>query len=257
MRKRATAAFLVALLLGLIAVAVGGAATTTTQQQTVGVLPALPVAPIAAGQQVCQRGIALDKPVERVRFNVGTRGKTGPPLDVAVRDTRTGAILGSGAVRPGWVDNGTAQNVAVGHVGGDRLADVCVRNHGPVRAYVFGDRYKGELGTGPVGVRPTNTTTAAAIDGRRISGDIAIWFVSERSHSMLSAVPDMFRRAGLFRPGIVGAWTFWLLLALALLAAPLALWRAIGSALAADGGDASLAAPDGTGTTGGATRAGN
>jgi hypothetical protein len=43
----------------------------------------------------------------------------------------------------------------------------------------------------------------------------------------LSLVPTMFRRAGLFHGGWVGAWTYWLLAALVALAVPALLVRAL------------------------------
>jgi hypothetical protein len=38
----------------------------------------------------------------------------------------------------------------------------------------------------------------------------------------------VFQRASLFRPGFVGAWTYWVLAALMVLAVPALLWRALG-----------------------------
>jgi hypothetical protein len=46
---------------------------------------------------------------------------------------------------------------------------------------------------------------------------------------MFSLLPTIFSRAALFRPGWVGAWTFWALLVALTVAVPLLLARALGA----------------------------
>jgi hypothetical protein len=52
------------------------------------------------------------------------------------------------------------------------------------------------------------------IDGRPSPARIAIWYrpPAGEKRSVASALPDLFRRAALFRPGIVGPWTYALIL---------------------------------------------
>ena len=45
-------------------------------------------------------------------------------------------------------------------------------------------------------------------------------FLTQSLRTALSLVPDIFRRAALFHPAWVGAWTFWLLLGVLLLVVP-------------------------------------
>jgi hypothetical protein len=54
----------------------------------------------------------------------------------------------------------------------------------------------------------------ATIGGRPLRSEVAIWFLPPKGErrSALSMLPEAFRRAALFRPGIVGAWTYALLL---------------------------------------------
>ena len=49
--------------------------------------------------------------------------------------------------------------------------------------------------------------------------------------SLLARLPDAFTHASQFKPGWVGAWTFWALAALVLIAVPLLLARALSGAL--------------------------
>lgn len=216
-----------ALVAGALVLVAAWLSDDSKQVQTVGVLAALPVAPLDAGEEACQTPIGLADDLRRVRFNIGTQGKPGTALDVTVRAPSTQQVLGGGHVAPGWVDNGTAQNVAVGNIPGGRFVSVCVRNRGPVRAYVFGDQYMGGLGTGEVGVRPTVSTSYATVAGRRIRGDLSMQFVTLKPRSALSRVPAIFQRASLFRPSGVGSWTYWMLLAGVVLLAPWWLWKAL------------------------------
>src|SRR5206468_5663138 len=100
----------------------------------------------------------------------------------------------------------------------------CFRNLGPGKALLFGDT---ELGS----VHPTISTSVASVDGHPLlADDIALVIPRPKPKSVLALVPEMFRRAALFRPGFVGAWTYWVLAALILIAAPLLLARAMASA---------------------------
>jgi hypothetical protein len=225
-RRRAAIAFAVVLLLGVAAVLARAKSNVGDEVVNVGVKPVYPVAPIGEGATACQQPLGVTESFDRVRFNVGTFGKVGPPLTVIVRDERTREELGHAQVRAGWVDNGTAQVVDVGTIETGRRVAVCVRNDGPVRAYLYGDFYNGRYGTGPLGVTPTNSTNFATVDDQELAGDISLALLS-KPHSLLARVPALFSHAGTFRPPIVGAWTFWLLAVLVLVGAPLALWAAL------------------------------
>ena len=225
-RRIVIAAFAATLLVGLGFLLVQSLTRKSDTLQTLGVQPVYPVAPIAAGEEVCQRGIGVADTLRRVRFNIGTFGMTGPPLTVTVRSVGGGA-LGSATVAPGWVDDGTPQEVAVGSIEPDRIVSVCIRNGGPVRAYVYGNLYTGNIRKAVIGVTPTVTPSDAAVDGVPIPGDLSMAFVSEKPRSILSRIPAAFRHASTFRPGFVGPWLYWLLLVLALVAAPIGLLAAL------------------------------
>ncbi|MEA2466095.1 MAG: hypothetical protein QOJ57_221 [Thermoleophilaceae bacterium] len=226
--RRATAiGFAAALAIGLAALLAGGLATRSKLVNTTGVLPVYPIAPLRMGDEACQSPIGLGDEVERVRFNIGTFGKPGPPLSVTIRDPDSQRVLGSGDVPPGWVDNGTPQEVPIGSVPEGLRVSVCVRNDGPTKAYLYGNYYNGRTANGPITLTPTITTSSATVDGFEIAGDVSLAFVSSESRSLLTRLPSAFRHASVFRPSFVGSWTFWLLFALLVLAVPAALWRAL------------------------------
>jgi hypothetical protein len=56
------------------------------------------------------------------------------------------------------------------------------------------------------------------VDGRPADARVQVWFLppAGQERSFAAALPDAMRRAALFRPGLVGPWTYWLLLALAI-----------------------------------------
>jgi hypothetical protein len=64
---------------------------------------------------------------------------------------------------------------------------------------------------GPQPLRPP-----VLVDGRPAGARVQVWFLppAGQRRSYAAALPDVMRRAALFRPGIVGPWTYWLLLAL-------------------------------------------
>jgi hypothetical protein len=196
--------------------------------------PVVPVAPVKPGATVCQQPFGVSETFDRVRFNAGTFGRPGPPLFVSVSDRGSGVELASGAVRPGWVDNGKVQDVDVGSVKPGPEVSVCIRNGGHVTTYFYGDYYHGAFGKGPLGVTPTNSTSVAYIDSVPLEGDLAVWLHSTKEHSRLSWIPAMFRHAAAFKPPFVGAWTFWLLTLLLIVGAPLAMWSALKSAVRSD-----------------------
>jgi hypothetical protein len=216
--------------IGLAALLIAAAGDTTKRVAGVGVSPVYPVAPVPAGSEACQQPFGITEEFDHVRFNIGTFGKPGPALTVSVNDERTGVQLGWGRVTPGWVDNGSAQDVNVGTIPSGGRVSVCIRNEGPVKAFVYGDYYHGAFGKGPLGVTPTNSTNEGLVDGQVLEGDMAVELHRSSPRSILARLPVVFQHAAAFRPPIVGPWTFWLLAVLVLVGAPLALWAALSRA---------------------------
>jgi hypothetical protein len=237
MRRGRAVAAVIALVVAAVVAAelVAAAGNSTKTVLDVGVLPIYPIAPMKPGATACQQPLGITESFDRVRVNVGTFGKPGPPLLISVLDQDTKTELGSARVEPGWVDDGTAQNVNVGTIKPDRLVAICIRNEGRVTAYVYGNIYGGDMGQGPLGVAPTNSSNYLVVDQVPLRGDMSITLSSSRERSLLSRIPTVLRHAGAFKPPWVDAWTFWLLGLLIVLAAPFALWKAAVSA--AGGGD--------------------
>jgi hypothetical protein len=91
---------------------------------------------------------------------------------------------------------------------------LCVRNSG------------GAL-VGLLGEPPAYPPDATVKNGKRLRTAIAYDVLRSEPRSGLPLVSTVFSRAALFRPAGVGEWTYWLLVALVLLAVPALLARAL------------------------------
>jgi hypothetical protein len=129
-----------------------------------------------------------------------------------------------------------------------------LRTPGPVRVTLSAHGYRAmATGTGAVGITPPRTTRLGtvclrpqrrgeltgtteprtlsrphgAVDGRPIATDAYLAFYARRQASALAETPQIVHRMGAFRPGVVGPWLLWPLLALVVLGIPAALLAAL------------------------------
>jgi hypothetical protein len=227
MRSRAALVLIATAVLGVAALLVGRAFDERPLQQRLGVFISGSVAALAPGHTGCQGSIALADDTSAVTFNPGTpHAEPGPAIVATVRDHFSQKTLATGRLAAGYSVRKAQTAQLSPPVKANSQVDVCFRNLGPGKALLFGDT---ELGS----VHPTISTSSASVDGQPLlSQDIAMVFPRARPKSVLALVPDIFRRASLFRPGFVGPWVYWLLAALILLAAPLLLARALATAVA-------------------------
>jgi hypothetical protein len=102
-------------------------------------------------------------------------------------------------------------------------ASLCVSSDGPV-----------EWGGTPL---PRPAASPATLNGAPLSASLAIWYrpPAGSSRSFIQRAGEIFDRAALFRPGIVGAWTYPLLLFLVLPVTALLALRCLALALAGRG----------------------
>lgn len=142
---------------------------------------------VPARGELCQLGVRMLADADGVRLPLATNGPRGPALDVIVRDV-AGREIARGRIPAGYRD-GSSPSTRFQPVRADRTVSVCLRRSG-------------------------------AAGSRRRSGELTLTFLRSKPASTLSMLPTIFRRAALFRFGWVGAWTFWTLAALLVLAVP-------------------------------------
>jgi hypothetical protein len=219
----------VVVLLGVCAAAVvvllvSAMATKERRAFTLGVAAAGPVTTLQPRQEVCEEPVVVPDSAaafDRVAFSLGTFGHPGPPIDVRLSAV-DGGFEARGRLPGGYADVKRAPTpaVPVGHVAplGEPLR-ICLRNAGTTTVSVYGN---GDL---------ASRTSTAVKDGKLAGVDVALVLERNTPRSALSLVPAMFRRASLWRADWVGAWTYWVLGALVLLALPALLAVALRSSL--------------------------
>jgi len=193
-----------------------------------GVAPNQAVATLAPGQRACQRRVPVIERFELVAAATDTGGHPGPALDVSVLDHVSRRVIGMGRVPAGYRTRigapGPAATAEVGRVRHGGEIDVCLQDVGPQPVQLVGTAVR------------RSSQSDLALGGRRqrpAGGNLQLTFLRERPVTLLSEMPVTFRRAALFLPPVVGAWTFWLLAALMAVAVPLLLARALRLAWAA------------------------
>ena len=206
-----------ACVVAVVALLVVGLTQRTSLAFTLGVFPATPAAELNPGQRVCQVPIAVPSGAEfdRIVVKLGTFGKPGPELEASVADS-TGRVISRGTLRGGYADVAQSgeQAIAVDEVPENSDVDVCLRNRGNVKVAVFGN------------ADAASRTSTAWKDNEPTGNDLTLVF--ERSpRSVASLFGAMAERASLFKLSWAGAWMFWLLGALVLLAVPALLVRAV------------------------------
>jgi len=180
---------------------------------------------VRPGQELCS---GLIRPpgagADRVRFWArSARGGTAPPVVVRVRRSRTAQTLADGTAASGPAGPRTVR--LRGSVAGSRKVVACFLDTGADPAILS-----------PRPGTPTRVTIERSSDLTDYA-DIALELIRSDDRSVLAALPDAFDHAALFRPGWVGAWTYWCLLAALAVGVPLLLVRALASASEEDESD--------------------
>ena len=215
--RRGVLGFAAVLVLGLAGILAAAASDQRTRAVALGVPDVIQVAKLAPGASACES--PLDSPVAFA--GIGFWALTaGTPEAVRVTVTPAG-VQGArqGARAP-------ASGAATAEPSGGPFRASLGRTfaaHRPVRICVRDD------GTGPIGLLGGDqikrgvrlTATSGSVTPQ---GGLSLQLLRPRSRSLLSLIPAVFRRAALWRPGWVGAWTFWALCVLLLVALGAAGW---------------------------------
>jgi hypothetical protein len=210
----------------VVALAVFALTSEREQAFTLGVIRSTTVK-VAHGQAVCQAPISVppDAAFDAVTVGATTQARRGAQLELTVRaadagdPTRAGAVLARGALVSGVTGENVARTVRVGHVDADRTVAVCVTNRSRRPALLYGN------------VDAAARASSAYADGRPTASDLSLEFQRAEPRTLADLLPAMFDRAALFRAQWVGAWTYWLLALLCVVAVPLLLVRALRSAV--------------------------
>ena len=168
------------------------------------------VTTVKGGHRLCVRGLLVPSGTARVQVQVMTKG---PRPELVGRMRVGGRTVTTHLPRDPAGGEKKLELGAPGAPAGTRSAagTLCL---------------KPRLGVpvGFLGFAGLQNDVAPTLDGKPLDVRLAVWFLPPRGEkrSPAALLPEIFRRAALFRPGFVGPWTYWVLI---LLAVPgLVLW---------------------------------
>jgi hypothetical protein len=151
------------------------------------------VAALGRSEQTCQSGELLPSDTSAMQVTIGTYGRPGPPVSVAVTGPRT-ETLTSGGLPAGWRQG--VVRIPVAHVSrAVEDARVCLRNDGGVPIAVAGDFPD-----------PGYTMQVA---GRTVTGGRLRWdYMRPGSESWFELLPALVYRSTLGKAGLIRGWAW-------------------------------------------------
>jgi hypothetical protein len=174
------------------------------------VAPRYSIGQTGPGQQFCQGGLQVPGNTNAVTMRLQGPG---PPAVVTLRFDAAGRAQTSRRELRGTDFFDT--DFPLTATGANVVGRVCITGSRPVN--VAGQTE---------GVSPANAT----LDGKPTSGKAMVLLRRLPARGLVSALPDGTKHAALFRPGFVGAWTYFVLGAIVVLlwvAAGRLLWRSL------------------------------
>lgn len=211
------------MLAGLACLAVAAVTEQRATAFSVDVPAADPVAIVSPGQRVCQQRIAVPAntdgltawmapgPTTGASFEVTLSGEDAPSVRTTLRPESATPTTSLAALKARFSPA----------IGAGRDVQLCVRSTSRRVVELLGGPVRGGSG-------------ALVLGGKKSPYSLALVFRSPHPRSVLSLMPTMFARAALFKPGWVGAWTFWVLLVAILSAGVLGLGWALHATLQAE-----------------------
>ncbi|HET6550091.1 MAG TPA: hypothetical protein VFG79_16635 [Solirubrobacter sp.] len=164
-------------------------------------------------QRLCLNDVTIPHDARQARFQVRTYGRPGPALDVELLAPGYRERL---RVPAGYRDEALI-SAPMTPPREARLGRVCLRQDGAARISLVGtteDR--------------TRSRPYGDVDGEPVSADTYLAFYAGRTASALHETPAIVDRMGAFRPGIVGPWLLWPLLAIVVVGVPCGvIWAAV------------------------------
>ena len=157
---------------------------------------------VSAKQQFCMRRVRVPAGTGQVQFSFDTRTDPTPRIRLRIHTADGRTIRG---VLPASATTGLRRaDIPIATTPASPAsveATICIS---PQTATIF-----------PWGrAQVPGNQLPPLLDGAPVNGRASIWFRPPAGHdrrSILSQVPQIFQRASLFRPGGIGAWTYWVL----------------------------------------------
>jgi hypothetical protein len=187
------------------------------------------IAQAAPGERVCVPGLKLPAGTRRIRLQMISRTRVRPALKMALTfggsaGQRIDSQLGPQTVPANRISGAVFTIPALAPRLANQPASLCL---------VAADLVN--WGGTPLPSAPS--VFPPTLGSHPIAGRIAVWYLPRAGErkSYLARAGEIFRRAALFRPGIVGPWTYWVVLLLLLPAIALLGVRCLALAVAGRG----------------------
>lgn len=172
--------------------------------------------------QACMHSVTIDANSDLAEFDLYPAKPTklgGPPVDLVLRAAGYHAVV----KLPG------------GYPGGGALLPIIP----PPSQAAIGTACFVNLGTATVALNGTTeartiSRSTMTLDGRRVSGDIALLFIDDRDRPLLDEINDTFGHASNLTDGLMPVPLIWVIAVLVLLAVPLGIVAAFYLALTED-----------------------
>lgn len=197
--RLSVAGLLTIVVLGGVCLALAGFADRRTTAVSLNIPDAAPVA-LQPGQTACQGPISVGQPVGGVTVWATTSAGPGARLAATVRDADGGTTVARGRLAPSASDQRLGWIAVSGYFTRSfaprRRISICLTPLTGTAVML--------LGSGG------NTLT---INGKPTGSALAVVLRTPHPRSLISLIPTVFRRAALFHPSWMGAWTFWILAA--------------------------------------------
>lgn len=169
---------------------------------------------VPPGKSVCIADIAAEQHSDVVRMQVGTFGKTGPPLALSVTGERG---YRAHASEPGGYPDNLTHALRITPPPSAQLVRVCLRNGGDQRIVLYS------------AADSARSRARVTVDGEPLRGTPALAFYEAHRRSIAERVPQSVDRIATFRGPFSHSWLIWLLLGAFVLVVPLGigavLWR--------------------------------
>jgi hypothetical protein len=170
------------------------------------------------GRPLCIGDVTIPHDARRLRVQVRTYGRPGPALSIALSAPGYKTQL---TVPAGYPD-GQLVDAPLTPPRTSSLGQVCLRQASRARTALVGSTEE-----------RTQSRPQSQIDGQPVVTDSYLAFYRGREAGALSQTPAIVARMGAFKPGIVGPWLLWPLLALVVAGVPAGVvWAALRAARA-------------------------
>jgi hypothetical protein len=168
---------------------------------------------VPPGDELCITDVTIPSDARQLRFHVVAPGRRGPALAVALRASGYEERL---TVPAGYPDS-TLINAPMDPPAATSLGEVCLRHRGSAPIALVGSQEE-----------RTKSRPESRVDGKALDADTYLAFYEDGRASALHRAGAIVDHMSAFRPGVVGPWLLWSLLALVVLGVPGGvLWAAL------------------------------